>query len=109
MSGCPICNGPLKFDAFGTWCHRCGRDPEREVFDTKTRMFLHNSFRHEELDRLLEKAKQHIMTPEEIKEQRYSWVRGEMLLEHPEMTPAEFNKIWLEIGQEVPESRKDND
>lgn len=38
------------------------------------------------LAELLDKAKDHVMTPEEIAAQRKSWVCGEMLLQYPTMT-----------------------
>lgn len=38
------------------------------------------------LAQLLEKAKNHVMTPSEIDAQRKSWVCGEMLLQYPTMT-----------------------
>lgn len=38
------------------------------------------------LAHLLEKAKNHVMTPAEIDAQRKSWVCGEMLLQYPTMT-----------------------
>lgn len=40
----------------------------------------------EHLASLLEKAKDHVMTPAEIEAQRKSWVCGEMLLRYPTMT-----------------------
>lgn len=42
---------------------------------------------------LLEKAKGYVMSPAERREQRRSWVRGEMMLEHPEMTAEQVNAI----------------
>jgi hypothetical protein len=51
-----------------------------------------------ELDALLEKARSHVMTGEERREQRRSWVRGEMMLEHPEMTLEAANKMLDEAG-----------
>ena len=42
-----------------------------------------------ELDALLERARSHIMTKEERDAQRESWVVGEMMIEHPEMTRDE--------------------
>jgi len=49
---------------------------------------------HPELDALLAKAKDHVMTPDEIRAQRKSWVIGEMMLEHPEMTREEAERIY---------------
>lgn len=45
------------------------------------------------LDRLIEAARSHVMTPAERAAQRRSWVRGEMMLAHPEMTRAEVDAI----------------
>lgn len=50
-----------------------------------------------ELAALLEKAKSHVMTPEEIAAQRRSWVTGEMMLEHPEMTREDAQVIYDEM------------
>ena len=53
-----------------------------------------------ELERLLDEAKKRPpMTAKEINEQRCSWVRGELMLEHPEMT-------WEEANQRVRETEK---
>lgn len=53
-----------------------------------------------ELLELLERAKHHKMTPAEKAAQRQSWVVGEMMLEHPEMTRDEavaiYNRIILD-------------
>jgi hypothetical protein len=38
------------------------------------------------LEKLLEWAKGYVMSPEEREAQRRSWVIGEMMLEHPEMS-----------------------
>ena len=50
-----------------------------------------------ELDALIEKEKGHKMTPAEIRLQRRSWVRGEMMLEHPEMTAEQVDAIMDDI------------
>ena len=51
-----------------------------------------------ELEALLEAAKKlPPMTAAQIREQRRSWVRGEMLLEHPEMTAEQVDRIMDEI------------
>lgn len=47
-----------------------------------------------ELLALLEKAKDHVMTREERDAQRKSWVIGELMLAHPEMTRAEAEAIY---------------
>lgn len=41
------------------------------------------------LEGLLDKAKDHVMTAEEIAAQRKSWFCGEMLLQYPTMTYGE--------------------
>ncbi len=46
-----------------------------------------------ELLALLEKARSHVMTPEERRHQRRSWVIGEMMLEHPDMTREQAEKL----------------
>ena len=43
-------------------------------------------------------AKLHVMTREELDAQRKSWVIGEMMLEHPEMTREEAEAIWEKVG-----------
>jgi hypothetical protein len=40
--------------------------------------------KHPELERRLKKAVKHKMTPAEIRQQRISWVAGELGIEHPE-------------------------
>lgn len=47
-----------------------------------------------ELLALLEKTRDHVMTKEERAAQRKSWVIGEMMLEHPEMTRDEAAAIY---------------
>ena len=49
-------------------------------------MHLPNIPMSPELTRLLHLARNHNMSPEEQEAQRQSWVIGEMMLEHPEMT-----------------------
>ena len=51
-----------------------------------------------DLAALLEKARAHVMTPEEKRAQRRSWVRGEMMLEHPEMTAEYVNAMMDDLG-----------
>lgn len=46
-----------------------------------------------ELDILLARTKDYKMSPEEIKAQRRSWVKGELMLEHPEMTEVEADAL----------------
>jgi hypothetical protein len=48
---------------------------------------------HPELSALLERAAKHVMTPAEIAAQRRSWCVGEMMLDHPEMTKEQANKL----------------
>lgn len=56
-----------------------------------------------DLTELLEKARKYVasMSPAELTEmkrvQRKSWVRGEMLFEHPEMTIEQFEEIWQKL------------
>lgn len=49
---------------------------------------------HPELDALLERTKGYVMTPAEREAQRESWVVGEMMLAHPEMTREEAKHIY---------------
>ena len=49
-----------------------------------------------ELDALLKNAAKHKMTREEIAAQRKSWVIGEMLLDHPEMSREDAEWIYDE-------------
>lgn len=49
------------------------------------------------LSELLEKAKHYKMTKEEKEAQRKSWVVGEMMLEHPEMTKEEAEEIYNKV------------
>jgi hypothetical protein len=51
-----------------------------------------------ELEALLERARNHVMTPEEKRAQRRSWVIGEMMLERPEMTREYVEKLLDEMG-----------
>lgn len=51
-----------------------------------------------ELEALLERARNlPPMTKEQIAEQRKSWVVGEMMLEHPEMTREEILAIYEKV------------
>jgi hypothetical protein len=50
-----------------------------------------------ELMALLERAKAHKMTPQEISAQRRSWVVGEMMLEHESMSKAEAGRLYDEM------------
>lgn len=45
-----------------------------------------------ELAALLERAKNHVMTPAEIAAQRRSWVRGELMLADDSLTAAEADR-----------------
>lgn len=45
-----------------------------------------------DLEAALARAKDHIMSPEEIAEQRISWVRGELRMQYPEMTFEEADR-----------------
>lgn len=59
---------------------------------------------HIDLDRLIKEAfaRFDALTPEQQRAhrdaQRKSWVIGEMMLEHPEMTREYVEKIWNEVG-----------
>ena len=46
-----------------------------------------------ELEALLDRARNHVMTPAERIAQRRSWVKGEFMLEHPEMPEAEVDAL----------------
>lgn len=50
---------------------------------------------------LLEKAKGHVMTRAEKDAQRESWVIGEMMLEHPEMTREQAKAIYDRVIGEL--------
>jgi hypothetical protein len=50
-----------------------------------------------ELDVLLKASAKHVMTAEEVRLQRRSWVRGQMMLSHPDMTREEVDKIMDDI------------
>ena len=52
-----------------------------------------------ELEALLKKALGHVMTKEELRAQRKSWVIGEMMLEHLDMSREEAERIYNEIIQ----------
>lgn len=51
-----------------------------------------------ELSALLERAAMHVMTPQEIAAQRRSWVIGEMMLEHPEMSRERAIEIYESVA-----------
>lgn len=50
-----------------------------------------------ELAALIEKARQHKITPEEVAAQRKSWVIGEMMLEHESMSRDEAEALYDEM------------
>lgn len=52
-----------------------------------------------ELDALFEQARAHKMTKAERDAQGKSWVIGEMLLEHPEMTREYVERIYKEVSR----------
>lgn len=55
---------------------------------------------------LLERARNHVMTPAERIAQRRSWVKGEFMMEHPEMDEATVDAL---LDKTLPElARKDN-
>ncbi|MGR7993901.1 hypothetical protein [Xanthobacter sp. ZOL 2024] len=47
---------------------------------------------------VLQRLKDHEMTPEEIDAQRRSWVRGEMMIDHPEMTLEEADAVVRKVA-----------
>ena len=53
-----------------------------------------------ELAALIEKSKNHVMTKEEKDAQRKSWVVGEMMLEHPEMTREYAEALYKKVIEE---------
>lgn len=59
-----------------------------------TRRMQHPAPKRPELDALLEKAKTIPFTKEMRAAQQESWVIGEMMLEHPEMTREEAKRIY---------------
>ncbi len=50
-----------------------------------------------ELDALFERAKGHKMTQEERAAQRKSWVIGNMLLDHPDMSREHAERIYSQV------------
>jgi len=46
-----------------------------------------------ELEKLLARARSHVMSPSERVVQKRSWVKGEFMLEHPEMSEAEVDAL----------------
>jgi len=50
-----------------------------------------------ELDALIERAKNHVMTKAERDAQRKSWVIGETMLAHPEMTREEAERLYQRV------------
>jgi len=52
------------------------------------------------LEVLLEKARDHVMTPEELREQRISWAYGNAAIDNPsitrEMVEREYDKLYGE-------------
>lgn len=63
-----------------------------------TRRTLGRAPMRPDLEALIERARHHVMTPEEKRAQRRSWVIGEMMLEHPEMTREYVEKLLDESG-----------
>jgi hypothetical protein len=53
---------------------------------------------HPELDALLAKARTYVMTADERAAQRKSWVVGEMMLEHPDMTREEAVRVYDDVS-----------
>jgi hypothetical protein len=54
-----------------------------------------------ELEAMLERAAKHVMTREEIAAQRRSWVIGEMMLEHPEMSRERAIEIYESVRHQT--------
>lgn len=50
-----------------------------------------------ELEALLEAARKHKMTPEEIDAQRRSWVIGELMLDDESLTRDEANNLYDQV------------
>lgn len=50
-----------------------------------------------ELEALIERARNHVMSPEEREAQQRSWVIGNVMLSNPDMTRARANQIYDEI------------
>jgi hypothetical protein len=53
-----------------------------------------------ELMALIEKARDYKMTHAEMAAQRKSWVKGEMMLEHEDITAEQFEALWSSIHEE---------
>jgi thioester reductase-like protein len=58
-----------------------------------TRLTLHETKTDPELLELLEKARTHVMTPEERRAQMISWVAGELGIENPELTEEQCRQL----------------
>lgn len=54
---------------------------------------------HPDLEALLERARNHVMTPEEKAAQRRPWCIGELMLSHPDMTKERANELHSEAEQ----------
>lgn len=57
------------------------------------RMHRHPAPTDAELDRLIERARNHVMSPAERDEQRISWVAGELGIEHPDWSPEYCRRL----------------
>lgn len=66
----------------------------------ETRRLLRKAPARPELEKLLERARGYKMSKAERDAQRKSWVIGKMMLEHPEMTRADAERIYDEIAGE---------
>lgn len=62
-----------------------------------TRLTMKPLKSHPELDKLLQEAKNYVMTKDELRAQRKSWVIGEMMIEHPDMSREEAERIYDDI------------
>lgn len=63
----------------------------------KTRRILKPAPKRPELEALIERARDHIMTIEEKRAQRRSWVIGQMGLSHPAMSLEELERLVDEV------------
>ena len=95
---CPKCMGRGQDDD-GEACTRCsGKGWVMPLSISSTplggaRLFRNPLIPDQELLSLIERLKDHVMTPGERHAQRRSWVIGELMLTHPEMTRDEAAQL----------------
>lgn len=53
------------------------------------------------LDKLIERTRNHKMTPKETRAQKRSYVIGEFMIEHPDMTREEVVIIFRKVSPEL--------